>query len=136
MAVAGVGKRLEISAEDRVELERIVRASSSEVRMVERARIVLAAGEGLTTEQIARRVGCSERTVKKWRPRYERRGIAGLRDAPRSGAPLTHGPQTRALLIAKACTRPEPTLEGARRERWTYEELGREVHSPLACYPA
>jgi hypothetical protein len=40
---------------------------------------------------------------------------------------LTHGPQTRALLIAKACTRPEPTAEGARRERWTYEELGAEV---------
>ena len=49
MALAGVGRRLEISDEDRVELERIVRAASSEVRMVERARIVLAAGEGLTT---------------------------------------------------------------------------------------
>ena len=85
MAGGGIGKRLEISDEDRVELERIVRASSSEVRMVERARIVLAAGEGLTTEQIARRVGCSERTVKKWRPRYVRHGIAGLRDAPVRG---------------------------------------------------
>jgi transposase len=127
MALAGVGRRLEIGDEDRRELERIVRAASSEVRMVERARIVLAAGEGLTTAQIAERVGCGERTVKKWRPRYARDGIKGLRDAPRSGAPLTHGPQTRALLIAKACTRPKPTEEGARRERWTYEELGAEV---------
>ncbi len=93
MARAGEGKRLAISEQDRAELERIVRASSSEVRMVERARIVLAAGEGLTTAQIARRVGCGERTVKKWRPRYARQGLAGLRDAPRSGAPLTHGPE-------------------------------------------
>jgi len=127
MALAGVGRRLEISDEDRVELERIVRAASSEVRMVERARIVLAAGEGLTTSQIAERVRCGERTVKKWRPRYARDGIEGLRDAPRSGAPLTHGPETRALLIAKACTRPQPTEEGARRERWTYRELGAAV---------
>lgn len=127
MAVKGAGRRVDVSAGDRQELERIVRASSSEVRMVERARIVLAASEGLTTGQIAERVGCAERTVKKWRPRYVRHGIEGLRDAPRSGAPLTHGPETRALLIAKACTRPEPTEEGARRERWTYEELGREV---------
>ena len=127
MALKGVGKRVEVSEEGRRELERIVRAASSEVRMVERARIVLAASEGLTTEQIAERVGCGERTVKKWRPRYARRGIEGLKDAPRSGAPLTHGPQTRALLIAKACTRPKPTVEGARRERWTYEELGAEV---------
>jgi transposase len=127
MAVAGVGKRLEVSDEDRVELERIVRASSSEVRMVERARIVLAASEGLTTTQIAERVGCGERTVKKWRPRYARGGIEGLRDAPRPGAPLTHGPKTRALLIAKACTRSPDTPEGARQERWTYEQLGAAV---------
>jgi transposase len=127
MAVAGVGKRLGVSDEDRVELERIVRAASSEVRMVERARIVLAASEGLTTTQIAARVGCAERTVKKWRPRYARDGIEGLRDAPRPGAPLTHGPETRALLIAKACTRPPATAEGARRERWTYEQLGEAV---------
>jgi transposase len=127
MAVASVGKRLEVSDEDRVELERIVRAASSEVRMVERARIVLAASEGLTTTQIAARVGCAERTVKKWRPRYARDGIEGLRDAPRPGAPLTHGPETRALLIAKACTRPPATAEGARRERWTYEQLGEAV---------
>jgi transposase len=127
MAVAGVGKRLEVSEEDRVELERIVRAASSEVRMVERARIVLCAVEGLTAAQIAERVGCGERTAKKWRGRYARQGLEGLGDAPRSGRPLTHGPEVRARLIAKACTRPEPTPEGARRGRWTYEELGEAV---------
>jgi transposase len=123
----GVIKRIEVSVEDRAELERIVRAVSSEVRMVERARIVLAAAEGVKGVEIAERVGCSEPTVVKWRGRYAEKGMDGLRDAPRSGAPLTHGPETRALLIAKACTRPEPTAEGARRERWTYEELGAEV---------
>ncbi len=127
MALKGMGRRVEVSDEDRRELERIVRASSSEVRIVERARIVLAASEGLTTAQIAERVGCGERMVKKWRPRYARNGIEALKDAPRSGAPLTHGPETRALLIAKACTRPDPTEEGARRERWTYAQLGAEV---------
>jgi transposase len=127
MALKGVGKRVEVPEEDRRELERIVRASSSEARRVQRARIVLAASEGLTAAEIAARVGCGERMVKKWRPRYARRGIEGLRDAPRSGAPLTHGPETRALLIAKACTRPPETAEGQRRERWTYEELGAEV---------
>ena len=123
----GVIKQIEVSATDRAELERIVRAVSSEVRMVERARIVLAAAEGLKGVEICERVGCSEPTVVKWRGRYARRGMEGLKDAPRSGAPLTHGPETRALLIAKACTRPSPTGEGARRERWTYEELGTEV---------
>ena len=127
MAVAGVGKRLVVSDEDRVELERIVRAASSEVRMVERARIVLCAAEGHTAAAIAERVGCAERTAKKWRGRYARAGVEGLRDAPRPGPPLTHGPETRALLIAKACTRPPATPEGARQERWTYEQLGEAV---------
>ena len=127
MALKGAGRRVELSEEERIELERIVRAWSSEVRMVERAQIVLAASEGLTGGQIAERVGCAERTAKKWRGRYARLGLEGLADAPRSGRPLTHGPETRALLIAKACTRPAATPEGARRERWTYEELGEEV---------
>jgi transposase len=123
----GVIKRITVSAEDRSELERIVAAFSSEVRLVERARIVLAAAEGLKGVEIAGRVGCSEPTVVKWRGRYARDGLEGLADAPRSGAPLTYGPVTRALLIAKACTRPTSTAAGARRERWTFAQLGAEV---------
>jgi transposase len=127
MAVKGSGRRVEIGGEDRAELERIAGAVSCEVRMVERARIVLAAGEGLTAAQIAERVGCAERTVKKWRGRYAKLGMEGLRDRPRSGRPLTHGPEKRALLIAKACTRPPQTESGQRRERWTHRELGEQV---------
>jgi transposase len=123
----GVIRRIEVSKEDRSELERIAGAVSSEVRLVERARIVLGAAEGLKGEEIAERVGCSLPTVVKWRGRYARAGIEGLRDAPRSGAPLTHGPETRAVLIAKGCTRPPGTPEGARQERWTYEQLGEAV---------
>jgi transposase len=123
----GVVKRIEVPAEDRSELEWIVRAVSAEVRMVERARIVLCAAEGLKGEEIAERLGCSLPTVVKWRGRYARAGLEGLRDAPRSGRPLTHGPEVRALLIAKACTRPQETEQGQRRERWTYRELGAEV---------
>src|SRR6516165_5246465 len=78
MAVKGAGRRVDVSAEDRRELERIVRASSSEVRMVERARIVLCAAEGKTDEEIAGEVGCSLPTVVKWRGRYASDGIEGL----------------------------------------------------------
>jgi DNA-directed RNA polymerase specialized sigma24 family protein len=61
----GVIRQIEVSVEDRAELERIVRAVSSEVRLVERARIVLAAAEGLKGLEIAERVGCTEPTVVK-----------------------------------------------------------------------
>ena len=122
-----VSKRIAVSAEDRAELERIVRARRCERRTLERAQIVLLAGEGMSAARIAERVGCSEKLVARWRSRYERDGLAGLLDLPRAGRPLTHGPEMRALLIAKACTRPPQTESGQRRERWTYEELGAEV---------
>lgn len=75
--VAAPVKHVEIAEEDRLVLQRIVRASSSEVRMVERARIVLSAAEGLAAREIAERVGCSLPTVVKWRQRFARDGVEG-----------------------------------------------------------
>lgn len=125
--MAAKAKRIEIGTEDRAALERIVRAHTSERRMLERARIVLGAGEGRPAFEIARRLGCSVSTVKKWRGRYECEGLAGLKDAPRPGRPLVHGPEARAKLIALACTRPPASPEGLRRERWTHRELAEQV---------
>jgi len=82
--MAAAAKRIEIGEDDRAQLERIVRAATSEARMVERARIVLEAGAGRSAAQIARRVGCSANTVQKWRARFEQQGLAGLRD-PQAG---------------------------------------------------
>jgi hypothetical protein len=44
--------------------------------------------------------------TRRFTSRCFRIAIEGLADGPRSGRPLTHGPKQRALLIAKACTRP------------------------------
>jgi putative transposase len=122
-----LAKSVEIAANDQAELERIVRSSTAEVRMVERAQIVLCAAEGRSAAEIGRLVGCSTNTAQKWRARYEQDGIAGLRDLPRSGKPLIYSQADRARLIAKACTRPPETPEGAQQERWTYEQLGQAV---------
>ena len=122
-----VSKRIEVGPEDRAELERIVRSRRGERRMIERAAVVLGAADGLPAREIAERVVCSSKLVGRWRGRYEREGLDGLLDRPRSGRPLTHGPEARALLIAKACTRPPDTEPGQRRERWTHRELGEAV---------
>ena len=125
--MAAPAKCIEVPKEDRVELERIARSATEEVRMVERAQIVLYAAEGHSAVVIGRMVGCATVTAQKWRSRYEREGIAGLRDLPRPGKPLAYSCEERARLIAKACTRPPDTPAGQRRERWTYEELAAEV---------
>ena len=120
-------KRVELTAAERGELERRARTRRGERRQAERAQIVLAAAEGLSASRIARRVGCSERTVKEWRRRFERERLEGLEDRPRSGRPISHDDRARAKLIALACTRPPQTEEGVRRERWTYAELAEAV---------
>ena len=123
--MAAAAKRIEIGVEDRLELERLVRSRKAERRAVERARIVLAAERGKPAAMIANELGCSERTVWKWRRRFEADGLAGLRDAPRPGRPLVHGPQVRARLIALACTRPPETAEGLRRDALDASRAGR-----------
>src|SRR3970040_1782789 len=82
-------------------------------------------GSGRGAAEIARRVGCSLVTAKKWRARYERAGLAGLSDAPRPGRPLVHGPEVRAKLVALACPRPPATPPGLRGQLWAARELAR-----------
>ncbi len=55
--------------------------------LVQRARIVLLAGEGLGTTGIAARTGASRPTVIQWKRRYAEGGIGALDDRPRSGRP-------------------------------------------------
>ncbi len=125
--MAAHAKRVEISSGDRTELERRARSRAGEQRMVERARVVLLAGEGRPASEIAERLGCAQRTVKTWRARYEHEGLDGLGDRPKPGRPITHGPEVRARLIALACTTPPDTEQGVRRERWRYGELAAAV---------
>src|SRR6202050_2696005 len=91
---------LTVPDRDRAELERRARAEGAPARVVERARIVLLAADGLTGAQIAERAGCTEPTVIKWRRQYAEDGLAGLEDAPRPGGPeagLTEGGASMVL---------------------------------------
>jgi transposase len=72
---------------DRGRLEGMVRSSSIQAGLAQRARIVLLAAEGLPNAEIARTTGTSRPTVVDWRARYEAGGIGALQDQPRSGRP-------------------------------------------------
>jgi transposase len=69
------------------ELERLSRSRSGEVRLAERARIVIACLQGRRNDDIAHEMGLRPNTVGQWRRRFAAHGIAGLRDEPRSGKP-------------------------------------------------
>jgi hypothetical protein len=84
--------RIELGEEDRVELERRAAALTLPFRVVQRARLILYAAEGLTDKEIAVRCGCHPQVVSKWRRRFCERGIEGLKDKPRAGRPRRFPP--------------------------------------------
>jgi transposase len=78
---------VEMPDADRVELGRWLRAPSLRAGLVQRARIVLLAADGVGTKEIVERVGVSKPTVIAWKKRYLAEGIAGLADRPKPGRP-------------------------------------------------
>jgi transposase len=74
---------------DRAELERWTRSDRFGASAAKRARIVLLAADGVANTRIAELSDATVTTVLNWRGRYEKRGIAGLADAPRPGRPRT-----------------------------------------------
>src|ERR1700716_2730571 len=59
-----------LSERERAELERLVRAFTTGQQLALRARIVLAAGDGLNNLQIARELGVDDETPGHWRGRW------------------------------------------------------------------
>ena len=53
----------------------------------DRVRMVVHAKKGETGKAIGQQLGCSDRVVRKWVRRYNKGGLAGLKDLPRSGRP-------------------------------------------------
>lgn len=79
-----------VSEADRLTLESWARRPKTAQALALRARIVLAAvASDATNSEIAERLGTHRHTVTKWRRRYATRGLAGLTDEPRPGAPRT-----------------------------------------------
>ena len=77
-------ERIHVAAEDRERLEKLVRDRNTPQKVVWRARIVMLAGDGTRAGEIARRVGKSVLTVRRWRRRYATNGVGGLlKDATR-----------------------------------------------------
>jgi transposase len=88
---------------------------------VQRAQIVLLAHQHPQWQnaEIARRLGCSVNTVKRWRQRWQT--TDGLHDAPRAGTQPTFTPLQRTQIVALACSAPRQY--GKAWQRWSGEKL-------------
>src|SRR5690349_20672428 len=71
--------KIKLSSEEKETLLRWMRSPKSEQRMVERARVILLASNGLSGRAIASRMRTREARNSKWLGRFVRERIAGLR---------------------------------------------------------
>lgn len=78
---------LALTERERGELESLARRRTISRLISERARIVLMSASGMSNGLVAERLGINQVTVGKWRERFRTERLAGLTDAPRSGAP-------------------------------------------------
>jgi hypothetical protein len=83
---------IELSEQDRRELQRRAGTPTLAYRDVQRARLILYAAEGLPDTEIAIRCDCHPDVVSKWRRRFCEQGIEGLTDKPRAGRPRRFPP--------------------------------------------
>jgi len=115
---------------DRKRLEGWLRTRTTPQRQVERAEIVLGSADGLSSYELAERLGLSRPTVQRWLDRYEAEGIQGLEDRSRSGRPRTVTPEVVEEVI-EMTTQDDPP-EGT---HWSTRIMAEEVglhHSQVA----
>jgi transposase len=113
-----------LSPEDHSKLKRWVRAGSSAQALALRSRIVLAAAEGKSNQEVAATLSLPQVTVGKWRRAFAAHGLDGLRDAPRSGRPVKHSPEVWEKVQHRVCQQPEF------QSRWSVRTLAQDVGLP------
>ena len=78
-------------------------------RLIDRARIILAAADGQSSRAIAASTGNTRPTVLLWIRRYAAEGIPGIeQDRPRSGRPRTVTPEIEEAIVAKTVNEKPP----------------------------
>src|SRR5215210_7983892 len=113
---------IELSADEREQLESWSRRRTSAQALAERSRIVLAAAEGLKTTEVAERVGVNISTARRWRNRFAEHRLDGLLDEPRPGQPRTIADaQVEDVIIRTLETTPNDATH------WSTRSMAREV---------
>lgn len=110
---------LQLSGEQRAELEQLIHTGNAAARVQTRARILLLSSEGKRDAEVAQALHTSPATVQKTRRLFFREGLhRALYDKPGRGRPPRITGEAEAHLTMLACSTPP---EG--RARWTLQLL-------------
>jgi transposase len=116
-----VAPEIVLTDEERAELAKLVRSKLTSVRLMQRARIVLLAADGLQNKDIAQQLGVGRVQVSRWRERYTQAGLAGIeRDLPRGAPPV----KVDVARLVELTTQSKPTVTTHWSTRTMAVELG------------
>src|SRR3712207_3517245 len=119
---ANVAVGIELSDEERRQLEAWTRRRTSAQALAQRARIVLLAAAGLKNTEIAEQLGVNRNMVAKWRSRFAEHRLDGLTDEPRPGRPRTiSDEQVEEVIVRTLETTPKDATH------WSTRSMAREV---------
>jgi transposase len=96
---------LELTAEERVDLEAIATSRSMPHGLVRRAQLILWSESGVPLNEVGRRLKVSGPTVHHWRLQFRKLRLAGLHDQLKPGRPRTHDEEQIAQLLKTALTK-------------------------------
>ena len=116
--------KIQLSSEEKETLLRWMRSPKSEQRMVERARVILLASNGLSGRAIASRMRTREARISKWLGRFVRDRIAGLEDSERSAEKRRKYTAATEERILKALDQKPPSGYSRWNGRLLAEHLG------------
>lgn len=120
-----------LSESDRKVLERWSRRRRFSAGLSLRSKIILLAADGLGSAEIARRLSCTETTVRKWRHRFEAEGLRGLSDEYREGRPRSISDEQVEEVLVK--TLEELPADGS--THWSTRSMSKETglsHTTIA----
>lgn len=83
---------IRLSSSEAAELQRRAAKYTSPYFQVQRAKMILMSAEGLSNDEIARRLDTRRDVVSMWRKRFFTERLAGLEERARPGRPRTFSP--------------------------------------------
>lgn len=95
-----------LSKKQRDELLTLVRKGTHPARVINHARILLMAHDGMVNRIIAQTLSITSMTVYAVRRRFQTEGLRALYDRPRPGKPRKLDGKAEARLTAIACSEP------------------------------
>jgi len=113
--------KIDLTLEQRIELQRRVRAATTPQRESVRARIILLRARGLGLNEVSTQLGISANSACKWSGRFQKHGLEGLEDAPGRG----RKPSLPTAKVEQVLTKVTQPPKG--RRRWSVRTMAKAV---------